>query len=252
MTTTNVIKGAESFFIPGNSTGILVCHGFNGTPQSVQYLAEGLAAHGFTVYAPRLKGHGTTVLEMEKATHQNWMTNIHEAYLKLKQTCHHVFVMGQSMGGALALHLASEVALDGILTINAALSVPEYEAYAKKNTPRFMPEGKPDVKDTQVSEITYKQVPLKAVQQLLEITKIARQQLSQINCPAMIFVSPEDHVVPAHCSYEIFDSISSSDRELVSLNHSYHVASLDYDKDNIINYTVDFIRAHSQNATIAS
>src|SRR4051812_1275364 len=155
MTESNVIAGAEAIFLPGNSTGILVCHGFNGTPQSVEYLVNGFASYGYTVYAPRLKGHGTTIGEMEEATYQDWTSNLHEAYLLLKQTCRHIFVIGQSMGGALTLDLATKEACDGVLTINAALSVPEYEALAHQLEPRCVAEGKPDVKDTQATEITY-------------------------------------------------------------------------------------------------
>lgn len=246
MAKSNIIPGAEAVFIPGNSTGILICHGFNGTPQSVKYLVEGLAQCGYTVYAPRLKGHGTTIHEMEEAAYEDWTTNLHEAYLLLKQTCQHIFVIGQSMGGALALELATKETCNGVLPINAALSVPEYEAYAHQLEPRFIKEGTPDINDAQATEITYEQVPLKAVHQLLDFMNIAKQRLSKVSCPIMIFVSPEDHVVPAQCSYNIFDSVSSSEKELVSLNHSYHVASLDYDKDKIITHTIDFIQSHTK------
>ena len=252
MAESKVISGAEAIFLSGNSTGILISHGFNGTPQSVKYLAEEFAKYGYTVYAPRLKGHGTTIQEMEEATYQDWIADLQEAYLLLKQTCHHIFVIGQSMGGALALDLATKTVVDGVLTINAALSVPEYEALAHQSTPRYIAEGKPDIKDTEATEITYEQVPLKAVFQLLEMMKVAKQELTDVTCPVKIFVSPEDHVVPAHCSYNIFDSVNASERELVSLDHSYHVASLDYDKDKIIKHTIEFIQSHTQNTTVAS
>lgn len=248
----NVLPGAENIFIQGNSIGILICHGFNGTPQSVKYLAEGFAKYGYTVYAPRLKGHGTSIHEMEKANYQDWITNLHEAYLLLKQTCRDIFVIGQSMGGALALDLATKEGLNGVLTINAALSVPEYEAVAHKSGPRFIAEGKPDIKDTSTTEITYDQVPLTAVLQLIDIMKLAKQGLSNITCPIKIFVSPEDHVVPAYCSYDIFDTVNSTEKELVSLDNSYHVASLDYDRDKIIQHTINFIQAHTKKVTVAS
>ena len=252
MAESNAIPGTEAIFLKGNSTGILICHGFNGTPQSVSYLAKGLAKYGYTVYAPRLKGHGTSILEMEEATYLDWISNLNEAYLQLKQTCRHIFVIGQSMGGALALNLATKVNLSGILTINAALSVPEYEAYEKKSEPKFIEEGKPDIKDTKATEITYEKVPLNSIFQLLDIMKVAKQGLPEVTCPIKIFVSPEDHVVPAYCSYDIFDSVNSSEKELISLEHSYHVATLDYDKEKIIKYTIDFIQNYSKEGTVAS
>ncbi|AZV41010.1 alpha/beta hydrolase [Peribacillus asahii] len=252
MTKLYVRSGAESFFLPGNSTGILICHGFNGTPQSVRYLGEEFAAHGYTVYAPRLTGHGTHVNEMEEATYLDWIDDLHEAYLLLKQTCHSIFVIGQSMGGALALHLATKETFDGVLTINAALSVPEYEVLANQVQPRFITEGKPDIKDPEAAEITYEQVPLKAVFQLLNIMKVVKQELPKVKCPSMLFVSPEDHVVPAQCTDDIYNSVSASHKEKVILPNSYHVASLDYDKDKIVERAVNFIQTHTKNAIVAS
>lgn len=252
MTGIDVIKGAESFFLPGGSIGILICHGFNATPQSVRYLGEGFSQYGYTVYAPRLTGHGTSIHDMETATYHDWMANVTNAYLLLKQTCRHVFVIGQSMGGALVLDLASKVSCDGVLTINAALSVPEYEKLAHQTEPKFIAEGTPDINDTQATEIIYEQIPLTAIHQLLNLMKITKQQVPLVTSPIMIFVSPEDHVVPAYCSYDIFDSVTSSEKELIPLHHSYHVASLDYDKNQIIKHTVAFIQTHTEHATVAS
>ncbi|MGE7763380.1 alpha/beta hydrolase [Peribacillus sp. NPDC097895] len=252
MTAAKVIPGAESFFLPGNSIGILICHGFNGTPQSVRYLGENFAAKGFTVFAPRLAGHGTDELEMETILYKEWIQDVEMAYAKLKRTCTHVFAIGQSMGGALILDLATKVACDGILTINAALQVPEYEVYRNQSDPRFIPEGKADIKDATTKEITYDQVPSKAINQLLDIMEHTSQRLENITCPILIFHSPEDHVVPDLCSYQIYETVTSDDKEMVSLENSYHVASMDHDKDHIIEKSYQFIQRHSKRATIAS
>ncbi|MGE7663284.1 alpha/beta hydrolase [Peribacillus sp. NPDC097197] len=252
MTVAKVIPGAESFFYPGNSIGILICHGFNGTPQSVGYLGKSLAAKGYTIYAPRLQGHGTHEFEMETIHYQEWIKDIETAYKKLKQTCTHVFAMGQSMGGALVLDLATKVACDGIMTINAALQVPEYETYRNQTAPRFITEGAPDIKDKDTTEITYDCVPITAINQLLTIMEHTNEQLEDISCPALIFHSPEDHVVPSQCSDRIYNSVSSHSKELISLTNSYHVASLDYDKELIVERAYHFIKKHSKDITIAS
>ncbi|WP_285769424.1 alpha/beta fold hydrolase [Peribacillus sp. SI8-4] len=241
MRAAKVISGAEHFFFPGNSIGILICHGFNGTPQSVRYLGESLAARGFTVFAPRLAGHGTNETEMETSHYQQWTEGVAAAYAKLRKTCTNVFAIGQSMGGALVLDLAAKFACDGVLTINAALEVPEYEKYRNQSTPRFIPEGKPDIKADNVDEIVYDKVPTKAINQLLEIMQHTCLQLQKITCPLMLFHSPEDHVVPDRCSHQIYETVMSEDKEMVSLHNSYHVASLDHDKDYIIEQSHRFI-----------
>ena len=133
----------------------------------------------YTVFAPRLAGHGTDEYEMETSHYQEWIQDVEMAYAKLKRTCTHVFAIGQSMGGALVLDLATKVACDGILTINAALQVPEYEIYRNQSVPRFIPEGKPDIKDDTAKEITYDQVPSKAINQLLDIMEHTSQKLDR-------------------------------------------------------------------------
>lgn len=241
MSNSTIISGAESFFIPGNHTGILICHGFNGTPQSMAYIGECLAKAGFTVYAPLLKGHGTCAEDMETCSYQEWIQDIQDAYNTLKKTCSNIVVMGQSMGGALALLLAGRESCCGIITLNAALEVPWYETFKHTSTPRFILEGKPDIHDPSAYEITYPSVPLKAVHQLLLLMQESRQNLHHVSCPVLICSSPDDHVVPAYCSMEIFQSISSSEKERIALPSSYHVASLDYDKDKIVMESLSFI-----------
>ncbi|MGE6379169.1 alpha/beta hydrolase [Peribacillus muralis] len=248
MTSAKVISGAEHFFFPGNSIGILICHGFNGTPQSVRFLGESFAAKGFTVFAPRLSGHGTDEFEMEACHYQEWIQEVETAFAELKKRCTNVFAIGQSMGGALVIDLATKVACDGILTINAALQVPEYEKYRNKSVPRFILEGKPDIKADNVKEIAYDRVPIIAVNQLLTIMEHTDTQLQKITCPFMLFHSPEDHVVPDSCSHHIYETVLSDDKELISLDNSYHVASLDHDKDYIIATSYRFIQKHTNQA----
>src|SRR5689334_5026232 len=101
-----VINGAEAFYCKGGKVGILLSHGFMGTPQSVLYLGEALAQYGYSVSAPRLKGHGTDYRDLEKCHHEDWFESLERGYQQLKQQCTSVFVVGQSMGGTLALWLA--------------------------------------------------------------------------------------------------------------------------------------------------
>lgn len=245
MNNANVIPGAESYLLKGNSIGILICHGFNGTPQSMEYLGRKFAEQGFTVYSFRLKGHGTHVDEMESCSCHDWIKDVENGYHLLKQTCSKVFVIGQSMGGALALDLAGKVDVEGVLTINAALKVPDYEHYRHLTVPRFIPDDKPDIKDPKAVEITYSKVPIHAINELLYLMDKVKQDLEKVSCPILLFHSPEDHVVPQQCSYEIYHFVSSKDKNMVSLNNSYHVASLDYDRDKIIEAAISFINVRS-------
>lgn len=244
-----VIPGADSFYIKGNEIGILLIHGFVGTPQSVKFVGTQLAEKGFTVYAPRLKGHGTHSKELEETIYTDWLTELEQAYYKLKAVCSHVFIAGQSMGGVLSLILANKVNPAGVITINAAFSVPGYELYKDAPDLEYVQEGKPDIKDDSVIEITYSAVPIHAIKQLLTLIEIGKEKLSRITSPILLFKSLEDHVVPHASTDYVYNTASSWYKQIVELTNSYHVATMDFDKFNIVDSTEDFIQKTVVEAT---
>ncbi len=237
-----IINGAESFYLKGNEIGILLSHGFVGTPQSVAELGELLNSYGYTVYAPRLTGHGTSSVDMEEAKYTDWLNDLEKAYFRLKESCRQIFVVGQSMGGALCLRLAATFPeIKGVMTINAALHVPAYDQYRNGRGERFIPEGAPDIKDPDAKEITYDSVPLTAINELQKLLDETQDRLWQVRIPALIMTSKEDHVVPPADSLQIMQEISSKKKEQILLNNSYHVASLDFDKEKIAQFCNQFV-----------
>ena len=238
-----IIKGAEKFYFKGNKIGILISHGFIGTPQSVHYLGERLAHYGYSVLAQRLKGHGTNHYDLETCTHEEWFDSLEKGYQELNQHCTSIFVLGQSMGGTLALWLAHKYRdIKGIILINAALTIPAYEHLKGKTIPRFIDEGEPDINAEDSYEITYQKVPIKAIHQLQKLMDITPAILPDIHSPVLGFVSVEDHVVPAENTDYIIDHIGSRLRERIVLLNSYHVASLDYDKEQIVKECHRFVQ----------
>ncbi|WP_110113132.1 alpha/beta fold hydrolase [Bacillus sp. CGMCC 1.16541] len=238
-----VMSGAESFFIQGNEIGVLVSHGFIGTPQSMKYVGEGLAKNGYTVYGLRLKGHGTHYEDLEGSTYEDWKQDFLNGYNKLKETCKHVFIVGQSMGGTLTLRTASELRdLTGIMLINPAISsIPSMEPYRHSFTPRYLPEGAPDIKASDVHEITYEKAPIKSIQQLLSLMDETKARLSRVLCPTLLLTSTVDNVVPPSNSTNILNHVRSVDKRQLFLQNSYHVASMDHDKDQIVAECTTFI-----------
>ena len=242
MTTDSIIiNGAEPIFHEGGAAGVLICHGFNGTPQSMAYIGDMLRAAGFTVSIPLLSGHGTSPEALEAADHKDWIRDLSKAYDDLCQRCRFTFLLGQSMGGALSLIIAaSQKTPDGLITINAALDVPCYHSLPAQ---RFLKEGRPDIKDPSAYEITYPSIPAKSVEELFTTMEHAKTILPDVTCPVILFKSLEDHVVPPSCSDEVYQTVSSSYKELKELHNSYHVASLDYDKHRISEQSITFIQA---------
>lgn len=242
-----VIPGAESFFIKGNQIGVLISHGFIGTPQSIRFLGDYISAKGFTVYGPRLSGHGTHYKDMEQSSYKDWIQNLENGYCLLKQHCSDIFIIGQSMGGTLALNLSIKYPdINGMILINPALtSIPSMEEYKYIQEPPYIPEGAPDIKAAYVHEIAYDKAPIRSIQQLLLLMDNTRGKLELVIAPTLAFVSKEDHVVPPENSDYIMSNIHSVNKEVITPYNSYHVASMDNDKRFIAEQCCRFIEKHS-------
>ena len=98
-----------------------------------------------------------------------------------------------------------------------------------------------DIKDPEEKEIAYLRTPTNAVHQMLCLMKIVRKNLSQTKQPVLIFKSKEDHVIPRVSAIYTLKKIGSSQKELIWLENSYHVAPLDFDKELIAKKSIEFI-----------
>jgi len=241
----SILQCASPIHFQGNKTGILVIHGFTGTTQSIRFLSEQFRDAGYTVLAPRLSGHGTAPQDMAAKTYLDWIFNVEEALATLKETCTTIFVAGLSMGGTLTLYLAEKYPeIAGIMPINAAIDLPglkkDYEKFTAEEK-RYVDGIGSDVKDEEVKELAYRQTPVKAMEQLLLLMEEVREKLSLIKMPTLIFSSEVDHVVPPENSQYIFDAIRSETKTIQSLENSYHVATIDHDKELIASKCLQFI-----------
>ena len=115
----SVLPGAEPFFYPspGPRISCLLLHGFTATPQEMRRLGQFLHGCGFTVSCPLLAGHGTDVRDLQATTWQDWYGSAYAAWSALQDSADPAFAIGLSLGGALALNLAAEVPLGGVVAM---------------------------------------------------------------------------------------------------------------------------------------
>lgn len=229
---------------PGTDAGVLVSHGFTGSPASVIHLARRLAEAGFNVECPRLAGHGPHWRELATATREDWLRDLREALERLKGRSRIVFVTGLSMGGTLALRLAqTDPAIRGVAVVNHALVfgnplVPA--AFLLKHLVRSTPAIASDILDSGISEPGCDRTPTAGVEQVYRLARDVRADLPALRQPLLVFKSREDHVLPARNAPITLQEAGSTDKELVWLEHSYHVATMDHDKELIADKCIAF------------
>ena len=250
----SVAPHAEPFFAAGepdeNSgrrVGILLSHGFTGSPASMVPWGRHLAGLGFGVAVPRLPGHGTTWQEMNRTGWHDWYDELNRAFEKLKSEHDDVVVGGMSMGGGLALKLAADRGreVSGVMLVNAAVASNNKQLLAVPVLKRVIPSmpgiGN-DIKKPGQDEHGYDRVPLKALGSMLAGWKAVREDLPKVTQPIIHFRSAEDHVVDPSSSQIIASKVSSLEVEERILENSYHVATLDNDAPAIFEESVEFIR----------
>ncbi|MEV7369358.1 alpha/beta fold hydrolase [Streptomyces sp. NPDC090301] len=241
-----VLPGAEPYRHEGGEVGVLLCHGFTGSPQSLRPWAEYLAARGLTVSLPLLPGHGTRWQDMQLTTWHDWYAEVDRALSELLQRCATVFVFGLSMGGALTLRLAARHgdAVKGIVLVNPGNKVHGLAAYALPVARHLVPSTRgiaSDIAKEGVTEIGYDRVPLHAAHSLRRFFQTVDAELPQVTQPVVLLHSPQDHVVPPVDSARILSRISSTDVKEILLEQSYHVATLDHDAERIFDESLAFV-----------
>jgi carboxylesterase len=99
---------AAPFSLGEGQRGVLLVHGFTGSPFEVRLLGEDLARRGFAVEGPLLAGHRATTREMRRAGWHDWLRTASEAFDRLRARVgqRRIAVAGLSMGALLTLELA--------------------------------------------------------------------------------------------------------------------------------------------------
>jgi carboxylesterase len=231
----------------GQRVGILLSHGFTGSPASMVPWGRFLAERGYGVSVPRLPGHGTTWRELNRTGWADWYGEVERAFEKLRANCDQVVVGGLSMGGAQVLQLAADRSREvaGVVLVNPAVNIDRKDVLAlpllKHVVPSF-PGIANDIKKTGVEEHGYDRTPLKATHSMLLAWKKLRDDLPKVTQPLLVFTSAEDHVVDPSSARIITGAVSSRDLTQRTLENSYHVATLDNDAPIIFEESAQFVR----------
>jgi carboxylesterase len=243
-----VTPGAEPWSFDGDDTGILLLHGFSGSPAAMRPWGERLAQQGWTVRVPRLPGHGLVEWkEANQTTWEDWYGEAERQFLDLRSRCRQVFVMGLSVGGALSLRLAQQQGdhVAGLVLVNPAV-LSENKMLTLLPVLKHLVAGFPaatnDIAMPGKDEIAYPRMPLRALSSLTEFWKIVRDDMPRVTQPLVVFNSEQDHLIESSSTAYVLTHVASADKQSVVLMDSFHVATLDYDAEIIFSDSIEFVR----------
>ncbi len=235
----------SAFFWNGKPVGILLIHGFTATTVEIRPLADHFHRAGFSVAAPLLPGHGTTAEDLNTKSWKEWVSAADQSYQLLKSTCQRVVVGGESMGGLISLYLASvHPDIAGLLLYSPALKVKKLRRtqFARFFLPIMAKHHAGNTKEPLPWQ-GYTVYPVKAAYQLFRFQQFVAPCLRQVNQPALIMQGAKDRTIDPNSSKVIFDSIASTQKELVWQQNSGHCIVLDQEYEQVMAKSLAFVES---------
>ncbi len=222
-------------------------HGFTATPQEMRFLGERLWAHGYSVHAVQLAGHGTSPEDLERCTWDDWYVSARAGLERLHRQAPEIVVIGQSLGALLALKLAADspAGIRGVVLLSPALVLSR--RWLRWLTPllclllpllgerrRYVRKPERDVADpgARAEGGCYDRVPLRALRELFRLQLAVCCLLPQVQQPVLVIHSRQDHTCPL-VNVEMVQRAVRGPVRPVLLEHSYHVVSIDVDKERV-------------------
>ncbi len=239
------------------TTGILLVHGYLSAPKEMEEMAQYLNKLGFKTYLVRLKGHGTSPINLEDIKWQDWYQSLNCGYAALKLVCRKVFIVGFSTGGLLALVAAvkKKNKINGIICINPAMKIQDIRARLisgvqlwndvlkkfkiNKGQLRFV-ENHSENPQTNYS-LNY----INGIEQLEFLMNFCRENLEKITCPALIIQSQQDPVIDAAATKKILNHIHSQIKKFKEIISSKHCIVKGESSQEVFDDIVNFIEKTS-------
>ena len=240
----------QDFQAPGDKKnghiGVVLVHGFTGSPAAMRPWAEFLNARGYSVRVPLLPGHGSNPSDLNLVEWPEWPAKVSAEILELQKYCSQIFVAGLSMGGGTTLNVATNLGdkLSGIILVNPMIHVRGVSPGLAFVISRLFKFGKSvgnDIKRTGVTEYSYDKLPYRGIYQLLTMLKLTRAALPSVKVPMQLFHSVDDHTLPVSNTEIIMSEIGSTNKSRIELLNSFHVATLDHDSELIFTNSLTFI-----------
>ena len=244
-----IIKGAEPYLLHGGKKGVLFLHGFTSTPSEGKELGSYLNKRGFTFYAPLLPGHGTSSERLCLVKWDDWLQAAQQAINTLEKDCSEIYLVGNSLGGNIALCSAKHPKVKGIACLGTPFFFKKHKTYRaifmvlkrfKIFQKKRYPKGVEQLHKER-NHITYGTVPLISLGHVLKMIKESKKALPYIDKPTLIIQSKTDPVTHESSAYYLYHKLKTKNKQLFWIDKSYHNILLDNQRKKAFQEIYSFI-----------
>ena len=247
------LQGAEPFLLPGGAHGVLLIHGFTGLPAELRLMGEYLNARGFTVLAIRLAGHGTTVEDLSRMEHEDWMDSVRDGSAILSGVCEEVSVVGHSMGAVFAMLLSVETDVAHVVSLGAPIMIAPEQGIEHLPTreacvDRYVPKARRRLQNVPCgANNTYRRMPLVSIHEMMDVIAILCRQIAKVTAPILIVHGERDHTADPKSADYLYENVRSPRCEKYILPDAGHLLPLDLGiRERVFARTASFLLDESE------
>ena len=247
------LEGAEPFLLPGGAHGVLLIHGFTGLPAELRLMGEYLNARGFTVLAIRLAGHGTTVEDLSRMEHEDWMDSVRDGSAILSGVCERVSVVGHSMGAVFAMLLSVETDVAHVVSLGAPIMIAPEQGIEHLPTreacvDRYVPKARRRLQNVPCgANNTYRRMPLVSIHEMMDVIAILCGQIAKVTAPILIVHGERDHTADPKSADYLYENVRSPRCEKYILPDAGHLLPLDLGiRERVFARTASFLLDESE------
>ena len=247
-----IVEGAEPIALEGSGpNAVLLVHGLGDTPQTLGYLAAWLHERGFTVHAPLLPGHGRSLRDFAESNAREWLSAVRQEYGALRDRYARVGLVGLSMGGALAVLLASELDdLPVLVLLSPYLGVPSPVRWVGRLHPvlgAVFPyvwgRGEKSVKDERERPHSraYGYFTPRLLRELTWVADEAGRALPLITAPTLLVQSRDDNRIEPRVAEGAFERLGAARKRLTWTEGNSHVITVDFGRERVFAMTAEWL-----------
>ena len=238
---------AGAFDLGDGRDAALCLHGLTGTPYEIRPIGEALAAAGVRAVGPVLPGHGGEPDALARTNHGDWIDAVANAHRALCERHERVFLVGLSLGGLLALHRAASAEVDALAVIGVPLRLrtrlTPFLPIVRYRWPYLPKRRGSDIRDAaaRARHPSLRVMPTAAAIELIRLQRSVRAALGRVTAPLLVAHGCLDATAHPDDARRIAAEVGSTERELLWLPNSGHVAPVDYDGPELARAAVDFL-----------
>lgn len=218
-------------------SALLLLHGFSSSPAVFRDLIPACTALYDAVVCPALPGHAVSIEAFAQSKSFEWLQAAEAACAELMKHYQTVDVMGLSLGGLLACHLAHRYPLHHLYLLAPALALRLKIKWVLSALRLLQRVGLKTLRNRagnlytqRSSELAYRRLPVSTIIELLSLVQAYPFQPPA--CPVDLFLGRHDAVVQSDLVAALFSGLPQV--QVHWLYHSAHLLPLDGDIESII------------------